>query len=317
MGAVAGASGLPGAEELFASARSFARTALDAHSLPDARRAAMDAGTALEHLIKACLAKRSPVLLLDLHEKNWEPLLVVLGQLPASARIPHSISLSTAITRFRALVTSGPSKDDLTELVQLRNGVVHVGAQLPLGEHVFTAFLRQVDVCVADYGVERGDFWSEHLAAVDALLADRASRIERVVGSKLAMAKQRYVERFSGFAPDLVKALVGTQDLPGEYESHRTCPACGALGVARGDHRVDYDYEYDRDGDIVGGAWVEFDANSFACPACRLRLDSPEELSQAGMETTWRDDDVDPSDLEPEHDYDYYDLRDDHEDRDD
>ena len=37
---------LPGHEELFSSARSFARAALEANAAPDARRTAMDAGSA-------------------------------------------------------------------------------------------------------------------------------------------------------------------------------------------------------------------------------------------------------------------------------
>jgi len=297
--------GFPDHEDLFASARSFARTALEAHSVPDARRTAMDAGTALEHLIKACLARRSPVLLLDLHEKNWGPLLVALGHLPAAPRTPHSVSLSTAIDRFRVLALAGPRRDDLAELVLLRNGVVHVGANQPVDEKLFTAFLRQVDVCVTDYNATREGFWGDHLAAVDVLLTEQAGRVKRLVQSKLMMARHHFAQQFGNFSQDLVKALVGSRELPGEHESHHTCPACGALGVAEGEHRVVYDFAYDQRGDITGGAWVEFDAAAFACPACRLQLDRPEELAQAGMATTWRDDDVDPADLEPDPDY-YY-----------
>jgi hypothetical protein len=53
----------PTAEELYASAAKFAQYALDAHHKGDHQRVAMDAGTSLEHLTKACLAKRSPALL--------------------------------------------------------------------------------------------------------------------------------------------------------------------------------------------------------------------------------------------------------------
>jgi hypothetical protein len=54
----------PGA--FYDSARDFARTALEAHHAQDYSRMAVDAGTALEHLVKACLATRSSALLVEL-----------------------------------------------------------------------------------------------------------------------------------------------------------------------------------------------------------------------------------------------------------
>ena len=45
--------------------------ALGAHYRGDHQRVAGDAGTALEHLTKACLASRSPALLADLKSNNW------------------------------------------------------------------------------------------------------------------------------------------------------------------------------------------------------------------------------------------------------
>jgi hypothetical protein len=53
-------------EAFYDSARGFAATALQAHHTRDYGRVTADAGTALEHLAKACLAKRSAVLLCGL-----------------------------------------------------------------------------------------------------------------------------------------------------------------------------------------------------------------------------------------------------------
>lgn len=62
------------------SAMEFALSALDAHRARRFRRVAVDAGTSLEHLAKASLAKRSPALLAELkNEANFSSLLVLLG----------------------------------------------------------------------------------------------------------------------------------------------------------------------------------------------------------------------------------------------
>jgi hypothetical protein len=290
-------SAFPSHVEFYDSARSFARTALEAQNAGDVRRTFMDAGTALEHLIKGCLAKRSPVLLLELDERNWGALLLVLGEADVVAKAPRTISLSIAIDRFRALVNSGVDRDDLADLVLLRNGVVHAAAAEPVEERVFSAFLRQVDACVEDYGTTRADFWGEHLGAVEALLEERSTRIERVVGHKLAMARQQFKTRFGDFDSELVKALVGSVHSGDTDEAAAPCPACAGMGVALGEHKVESDYYLDHHGEIEGGSWVQFDAESFGCIACGLRLESQEEMEQAGMETSWPDEDVDPSDL--------------------
>jgi hypothetical protein len=47
------------------TARDFAQRALQAHYDREFHRMAVEAGTALEHLAKACLSNRSPALLID------------------------------------------------------------------------------------------------------------------------------------------------------------------------------------------------------------------------------------------------------------
>ena len=62
------------------NATEFAQSALDAPHALRFRRVAVDAGTSLEHLAKASLAKRSPALLTELRsEHNFASLLVLLG----------------------------------------------------------------------------------------------------------------------------------------------------------------------------------------------------------------------------------------------
>ncbi len=87
------------------SAIEYARGALEAHRAENYRRAAVEAGTALEHLAKAALASRTPALVADLrHETSaamiaW--LLKVDGAKPPAR--PRSIGL------WEALLTPGRS----------------------------------------------------------------------------------------------------------------------------------------------------------------------------------------------------------------
>ncbi len=76
------------------SAREFAETALAAHHARKYRRVAIDAGTALEHLAKACLAKRSPGLLAEMKDEasyhSLSRLLGITGARPRHARCAPS-----------------------------------------------------------------------------------------------------------------------------------------------------------------------------------------------------------------------------------
>jgi hypothetical protein len=177
---------------------------------------------------------------------------------------------------------------------------VHVGAGQPLDERILTAFLKQVDACILAYGSARHEFWGDHKQAVDALLTERAGQVERLVATKLAMAKSYFAGRFSGLDPEQVRAMTNEHDLPGINQSLADCPACHSLGVARGKHYIDSDYAYDRKVDIQSGAWVAFNAQSFVCQFCKLQLDTPEQMTEAKMATRCRDVDVDLDEVQTE-----------------
>src|ERR1700732_1306329 len=97
----------PGA--FFESARDFAQRALQAHYAREFRRVALEAGTALEHLAKACLSRRSPALLIELRrgEGNFGSLLRLL-EIPGGAplREVRTVSLRDALTRVKTFVKS-------------------------------------------------------------------------------------------------------------------------------------------------------------------------------------------------------------------
>src|SRR6266699_627456 len=129
-------------DAFYESARDFAQTSLQAHNKGEPRRFALDAGTALEHLAKACPGARSPALLTDLNgEANFSSLLRLLGISGSQAAGPlRTIGLWVALERVRALVTSSVSVKDLRTLVEMRNGTVHAAQDDEIEEHLVVAF---------------------------------------------------------------------------------------------------------------------------------------------------------------------------------
>src|SRR5918994_2133066 len=117
----------PTADELYESAASFAQTALDAHHRGEHKRVALNAGTALEHLTKACLATRSTALLAELRPgaNNWLSLLVLCGYPEGRPRQLRTVGLREALERAKTFFTSVAPELDLALLVDLRDGVVH------------------------------------------------------------------------------------------------------------------------------------------------------------------------------------------------
>src|SRR6266699_2634546 len=143
------------------SARDFAQTSLQAHNKGEPRRFALDAGTALEHLAKACLGARSPALLTDLNgEANFSSLLRLLGISGSQAAGPlRTIGLWVALECVRALVTSSVSVKDLRTLVEMRNGTVHAAQDDEIEEHLVVAFVQHSDALLDAMGRNRAEFW--------------------------------------------------------------------------------------------------------------------------------------------------------------
>lgn len=79
----------------------------------------------------------------------------------------------------------------------------------------------------------------------------------------------------------------------GRHQALADCPACESLGVADGEHEVEWGRE--NDGSAVGAVW--FDATKFACGVCGLQLDWTE-FEPAAMKLRWEIEDADPAKYE-------------------
>lgn len=286
-------------DALYNSAREFAGTALAAHHDQKYRRVAVDAGTALEHLAKACLAKRSPALLTELKgEANFPSLLRLLGIAAAEPpRQLRTVSLRDALARVKMLVTSQAAEADLRMLVDMRDGTVHAAQGEQVEERLLAAFVQHADALVADLGRDRAEFWGGQLAVVDALLADATDKAAHRVGLRVAEARANLQRRFGIVEPGDLEGIIdvlvpdSSGNLHTGAEEEAECPACGLPCSVYGAHFVEW--KDDQDGSRVGTVW--FRADELVCRFCGLNLDSAREIIYARMMPIWKTGDADPA----------------------
>jgi len=298
-------------DAFYDSARDFALSALEAHHAGNHRRVPLDAGTALEHLAKACLAKRSPALLAELKGEPAVSSLIGLLHIKGAA-VPariRTVGLSEALTRARLFVRSKMAdKDDLQLLTNMRNGIVHAAEDTEVEERILAAFAQQANALLTDLGRDHGDFWRGQLAVVDALLKDASDKVAHRVEVRLAAATAMLERRRAtdGEAViNLLRAASKSAPLTGAQRLH-ACPVCDSFGIATGEHTVDWevtdwDKETGQATHAEGVVW--FTAQAFHCQVCGLHLDSQAEID-ACFDPVWEVKDADWHDYEPEYDED-------------
>jgi hypothetical protein len=229
----------------YENARDFALSALEAHHAGNHRLVPVNAGTAVEHLAKACLANRSPALLADL--KGGSPIGSLIGLLriegtavPAKIR---TVGLSEALTRAGRFVRSKAAKDDLQTLTDMRNGTVHAAEDTEVEERILAAFAQQADALLTDLGRNRDDFWRGQLLVVDALPKDASDKLAHRVDVKLAAAAAMLKRRNDTEGKDVIRLLrtvSETAPLAADQRLHK-CPVCDSFGIATGENTVDWD----------------------------------------------------------------------------
>lgn len=300
----------PSSASLLASAAKFASDAIEAYGEDDHSRVPLHSGTSLEHLVKACLAKRSPALLVELRPQplNWPSLLSLLGVPEGKPKHLRTVGLRDAVERVKTFLgTVEAGRDEISLLIDLRDGVAHAGEAGKLDEEVLVAFIKFSDQCLADLGESREAYWGSNLTFVDALLSATSDKVDSRVKAQLAAASARFDRRFEGMDAGVLEAIrTLSPTLDTSEEAEHVCPACRSMGVAVGDFTVTWEAEFDRDG-VQDGFYgvVTFAPISFQCPQCRLRLSNFAELTAAGIGTSWEVEDANPDD------YDSYDSYDD------
>jgi hypothetical protein len=284
----------PSVRALYTSAAKFARSALDAHNRGDHQRVALEAGISLEHLTKACLAKRSPALLVELRPGNWGSLTALCGLSQPGLKHLRTVGLRDACERVKTFVTSPASKDDLDLLINLRDGVVHAALNDQVEERLLVAYALQADSILADMQVPRPTFWGPNQEAVDTLLGNASEKVAQRVREKLDAARAAFKKKYGRMPDESLEVISGiTPRVDPIHESTVPCVVCASNGVAQGEISLDEAEDYET-GSVYGG--LRFIPTTFSCQQCGLRLNSRKEMLAAGMPTGWEHTDLDFSD---------------------
>ncbi|WP_433247645.1 hypothetical protein [Actinomadura nitritigenes] len=283
-------------QQLLESARDFTDRALTAYTQGDERVVLVHAAFAMEHLSKAYLYGLHPTLLLDLQRGSVDSLLhlVNLGAMARKASFPRTISSKEARNRVADLLPSlTVPKDQLDKLIEIRDGVVHVGY---LGEsstkEILAAFLRYSDALYEEIGVSEKDRWGDHWELVGKLIVQSLDRVDQRVQMKIRRA-ERYFEYLkqepdSLFIIKLSHLSDEQLSIMGEEGDYSLpCPACDETANVSGEHEFlpPLDKETLSDLTPYSEVWLRtlVYITALACPACKLTLENPDEIKAANI----------------------------------
>jgi hypothetical protein len=299
-------------DDLYESAERFARSGLRAFLDDDPPIFLLHAGTALEHLTKAYLASQNPSLIAA---PDFDSLLHVCGLGSHARRSPllmKTISVTESLKRSGQLIpTLQNLSNDLGLLVDVRNGVAHAGqVQAGAASSVVVPFLKACDELLTALGISRGQFWGDLTEVVDARLSESAEAADIRAAEAVATARAEFETRYATLDPDMRRTVVGVIESGYHLEGHEQdlahCPSCGSLALVSGTIDVDWDVDWEKDDfgqPFVIGATptVTLFPNHLECRACGLNLDGLDELVAAGLERSWRMEDVDADVLRAEY----------------
>jgi hypothetical protein len=120
----------------------------------------------------------------------------------------------------------------------------------------------------------------------------------------------KYEEKYGSLDPEhssgIIKSIESGYILEPYTDQLAECPACGNQGVLSGSIDVEWQADFDRDGEPEGAyPIVTLTPSNFFCKLCDLELDGSAELKAAGFGEAIQVEDVNPSDFYDEPDYDY------------
>ncbi|MDL4815988.1 hypothetical protein [Actinomadura opuntiae] len=282
---------------LLASAKEFADRALTAYVEDDAAVILAHAATSLEHLAKAVLCSRSPVLLMDIQRGKLDSLVQLAG-FPEMARKaqdgPYTISGSQAVDRVGTLFPGIKVPQEITKLTAIRNMTLHVGQhQKDDIRDLLAAYLRLANELFGEMKVPDSERWGKHTDLVESLISKSLDEIERRVAQRIAQVKYKLDSWLSKIPEEMRQSVLDRQQAMATPEVHELqdwvaakCPVCGqgeALYV--GDLIFNPDIHIDAHGrhDVDGGMYELF-VERFTCGACGFEAIGAEELAAADLE---------------------------------
>ncbi|MEV4502974.1 hypothetical protein [Streptomyces klenkii] len=271
-------------ERLLLGAQHFARLAMDAHAQEEMEVFLLEAGVSVERLAKAALVHVHPTLLTEMSGKD-DVLLHLAGAIPMPDKL-RTIGAMPALTRLRKMDVL-PKSGELDTLIELRNGVAHLGTSSP--EDYLGPFAETICRLLDHLGQDREAFWGPWSGVVRVALDDRIDRAQRRVRLRMERAARRAESRFTdmpeGTVENLAKLLaqrglivveVGSSGVL--FQGLARCPACSAEAAALFLKASSESMLFEMD----------LAAEGLLCQICGLHLVSGEEVAIAGLPTAVR-----------------------------
>ena len=306
---------------LITGAERWIREALDAWTEDDQAKVALMAPMVVELLGKATLWRENPVLLVPLNERHEASLFLLATRPDLAIKGVKTIGLQIVMNRLIKLLGDLPVvKDRQERMVDVRNGVVHVGAGQE-SRYVLLDCLAVVGVLLARLGIERKGFFGSRTGTVDALLDERKTEISRQVAVKMAKARARLTRleetlgeaAFKKATEELEEqrwTLDADDFVSGGGGVEVNCPECGSKARLFGDVQVSSEVDYDVE-PLGGGSYDTIEVpywqamlgpQTFFCMVCNLQLHGTQELAEAGLPSGYFD--VSSEELGPDFDLD-------------
>lgn len=304
-------------EQLWAKAKLFLNRAMDAEPPRDYSEQAFWASAALELLAKSALARVSPLLVATPSEDGVN-LLIATGLVPSDDPSFQTIPAKTLWARCHRAFK--PFNENEAKLISNgRNEYLHGGGtgfdKIP-PEAWWPRFWAQVVVLLdaLDRSIEDLVGFSR-VAIVERHLTTRQRFLEERLEALVSRAKQRLAQKDSG---NLTARLEREFNDPRplalglHYSTTADCLACGSVGELEGDEVFYREVRWEQEGSAQSDPWEPPDAHPvvilsiaavyFSCPNCRLVLDTPELVDQAGLDNGFEvEGDIDDMDIDYEY----------------
>ncbi|MBT9276114.1 hypothetical protein KMZ32_18730 [Phycicoccus sp. MAQZ13P-2] len=295
------------AATLVVSAASWMDDAMRAWASGDIAKVGLMAPVAVEHLGKAVLWHKNPVLLVQL-DSSQETTLMALATAPSlAAKSLRTIGLKQVITRVEKVLGGAPLllTKNRERMVNVRNGVTHVGAA-DVSRHVLVDALALAHTLLKHLDVAEQKFFGSHSSIVSELLDEKRSATGHIVLERRARAQQRVKDLRASLGPEAFEEAAAQLEMRRDELvapdglGHRVevvderCPVCSNEGRLFGsieiEDQVDFDVEPVGRGEyeaVPTPYWeILFSPLAFECAVCRLAFRNPDELREAAMSTS-------------------------------
>lgn len=291
-------------EALWLKAKMFINRAMDEDGSRSFDEQAMWAALSLELLAKAALAHVSPLLVAE-PAVDGKNVLIALGVIKGEARFT-TVQATTVFKRCH-LAFKPFSLEEAGKISEARNEYLHgsgVGFLVANPQKWWQKFWAQAAVLVSALDRDIDEFVGTDRAKV---VTEHLERNKEYVKERTETLIERARQRLDQYRAGTVSAKVAAEWARGfdrtaglGYHGDETCPACSSPGILEGDDVIDAQ---------VDPAWGEMDgepdvtvtvySEHFSCPTCRLVLDRPEFIAQAGLPEQFETE-GDISDLHPD-----------------